>query len=280
MKLTHVLVLLSFAATGTAKDVYVNKVWPLGDNQFYVYLRYNEGFDWRSHEEIAPYLGPATGREFESTRRTLPLDVAKKYFKLPWQSELWLFDNATYTNLTALKFLGVEYLDEMISTSYVAVFEAEGFLVPESRADLDYYCISSSSEAYLKANFAPAKVAPQSFDGELKEKYSFSDKRKLKIQSIEYQNSTLTLCSFLGENYDNNSVIMKSAGQDHSILLAILRDRYVMWEMILTPLFIESMPVIIMEMGVPETDQNWTEIAVFNGTNYVLQFPDEMVAIK
>ncbi len=275
-----VLTLLTLCLTANSQDVYVNRVWYLGDNQFFVYLNYNEGYDWKTHEEIEPFLGEPETEDFETTRRKLPPELATKYFNMPWTSELWLFDNSTYSKLTELEFIGVEYFEDMITSSYIAVFKATNFIEPTSFADMNHYCISSNSNGRIKSDFKAQPVDSKAYGTELKKRFGFTDRKRLKTQSIEFNNSTLTLCSFLGENYNSNSAIMKSNDQKHIILLEILANEYVMWEMTLTPLFIKDMPVIVMDMGVPDTDHNWTQIAIFNGTNYVLQFPDDKVTVR
>ncbi|MEQ8337976.1 MAG: hypothetical protein RIA62_11550 [Cyclobacteriaceae bacterium] len=279
MKNSLIIVFVLATSICNAQDIYINKVWYFGDNQFYIYLNYNEGYDWKSHEAIEDYLGEPRTIEFESSRRSMPNDIAKKYFNMPWDSDLWLFDSKSNSKIGTLNFAGVEYYEDMIESSYIAVFNIDNFQQPSSFVGKDYYCISSNATSNLNT-INPKTVNSDAFRSELQNKFGFKAEMALRTSSIENEDITLTLCSFYGDNYSNNSVLMESTNGKNTILTQILQDEYVMWDMIFTPLNCNDKPVLIMEMGVPETDNHWTEIGVFDGTTYKLQSTTKMVKVK
>lgn len=279
MKNFLIFLFLLISATCQAEEIYVNRVWYFGGNQFYIYLNYNEGYDWKSHDEIKDNLGEPRTTAFESTRRSVPMEIAKKYFNMPWKNELWLFNNKSYSKIGLLSFEGVEYYEDMITSSYVAVFNIIDFQAPTSLAGIDYFCISSNSSSNL-ITLKPKEINSDLFKNELQSKYGFNDQMQLRISSIANNGATLTLCSFYDENYNSNSVLMESSQGNTTILNEILQDEYVMWDLMLTPLIYNDKPVLIMEMGIPETDNNWTQVGIFNGSKYTLQSPDKMVKIE
>jgi|GEM_PF-3149307 len=198
---------------------------------------------------------------------------------MPWTAELWLFNAKTHSKIGTLTFEGVEYYDEMITTSYIAVFNLTDFEESISFTNTDYYCISSNASPFLTP-VNPNKANSDVSRKELQGKYGFQDGKVLKISSMIYNDITLTLCSFYGENYSANSVLLESYNQKNTVLNEILQDEYVMWDFIITPLSHRKKPVLIMEMGIPDTDNNWTQIGVFNGSQYILQLPNDLVKVE
>ncbi|MCX2745406.1 hypothetical protein OO013_16120 [Mangrovivirga sp. M17] len=265
--------------TCNAENVYVNKVRHIKDDLFYIDLNYKDGYDWKAHDEIEIYLGKAREAGSESTIRKVPIDIAKKYFNLPPNEDLWLFDNSSYSKIGLLHFEGVEYYEDMISSYYVAIFKIENYQVPSNSENREYFCISSnSSSGFKKIN--PEKVDSDLYCEVIKNKYEYNDKMQLSYSSLEHDNSTFTLCSFYDKNYSGNSVLMESIQGKHTILNEILNDEYVIWDFIITPVYYNNKPVLIMEMAVPDTDNYWTQIGIYNGSKYILQSPDKAIVIE
>ncbi len=252
-----------------AQDIYVNRIWHFDSNEFYIYLNFKEGYDWNNLSELNEQLGDYTFEGDENSRRTLPLQVAEKYFDLSRLHNLELYNNQHYQAIGNLNFKGVDYFDDMISSSYIAVFQIEDFEGKKPNSKTDYFCMSSDASKKTSSDFQVTKLANSDFEEQLKSKYNFTDRQLMKLVSLQIGSNIMSVLTFYGPNYENNSYLLESNNGEHKSLKVIQGD-YVMWDMILTPLNVHKKPVIIMEMGVPETDNNWTQIAVFNGTEYEL----------
>lgn len=47
-------------------------------------------------------------------------------------------------------------------------------------------------------------------------------------------------------------------------------EDYIIDEVYGTPLFVNNEPVLVLQLGVPETDISWHSPAFFNGSNYLI----------
>ena len=259
-----------------SQEVYINRLWQFKDGDFYVYLNFKDGYDWIDPQDLDNGLGDFVYKGDESSRRRLTAEMAKKYFELNYFNALDLYDVA---NLGELTFKGVEHYQDLISDSYVAVFENSNFAGNEPDWSTDYYCMSSLASNYTTTKFEVERVENEETEKKLALEFNFSNQRLMKLVTRRTGKTTLSVLSFSGINNENNSYIIQSVDNQFESLKN-LKDEYVMWDFIPTPLMVNQMPVLIMEMGVPETDHNWTQIAVFDGTKYELLTNNFIVNLK
>lgn len=266
--------LLIFAsAVLYAQEIYINRIWHFGSDEFYIYLNFKEGYDWNNLPELNEQLGDYTFEGDENSRRELPLEVSGRYFDLTRLQDLELYRGGSAESLGRLKFKGVDFFDDMISSSYIAVFENASFTGKEVNWQIDYYCMSSPTDGLKDKDFAVVDLSGSELLESLKEKFSFTDKQLMELESKRIGATTLSVLSYFGANYENYSYLIESDKNEH-FSLKFIQDDYVMWSMLPTPLLINEKPVIIMEMTVPDTDNLWTQLAVFNGKEYELLIKD------
>lgn len=249
-----------------SQEIYVNRIWQLQTGEFYIELNFKDSYDKVDHQDLRAGLGPFVYKGDESSRRKVRTEIAERYLDLNNLNDLDLYGN---TYFGKLRFKGIEFYQGLISESYIAVFENSNFTGKEVNRKADYYCMSSSTRKYTMNTIEVESVENDEIKRRLASRFKFSDRQLMKLTSKRFGNTLLSVVTYFGSNYENNSHLIESSDSELRILKT-LKDEYVMWGLIPTPLFINEMPVLIVEMGVPETDHNWTQIGVYDGESYEL----------
>lgn len=196
----------------------------------------------------------------EIRRRRIPISIARQYFSL------WALDTlSVYKNghrVGDAKFVRVEYLDDVIESRFIAVFKPLGSFTVAEEPD---YGISKGKHPYRTIPVTHEEIKDEQLTKNLIEIFvpdtvrvwDVSHTHIMPYHSI-YSVISMQSRLLLVETHEGQSRILKDLKEDFFI-----SD--------LQPLHLESngKPILLLTMGLNETDMMWHSVAVFSGEEFV-----------
>ncbi len=229
--------------------------------EVYTSVYYHEGVVM---EGLFDYLQAQTDsviyEDGEIRRARLPTSTARKYFNLFGLDVISVYQNARY--VSNARFMRVEYMEGAIDGQFIAVFKPlQSVSLPE---ELDY-CISDGAHHYKAIPVAYKEIRDEQLTEKLLEAFAGDDVRVFRTSHISmspYQSvySAVSMQSRL-------LLIETERGESH--ILMDLKEDWLISD--ITPLHLESngKPILLLRMGINETDMMWSAVAVFSGEAYV-----------
>ncbi|MEL7147701.1 MAG: hypothetical protein AAFO69_15105 [Bacteroidota bacterium] len=243
-------------------DFYLNQVrYFKATNEFYVSLVFNQGVGFESLKVIEAQLDTVVFEDDAEKRTLVPMAVASKYFDLSLLDELTIFDSSL-TQIQRSELKRVESLQGQLSDEYIAVFNSD-----QSQNSQNFFGIGGDVQlrSDIKAKYTkqPALIA------NIEQKLSLSpeDQRASSVVEINGTDTQLVLLSYFQFGKGASSYIIE-AEKDHAEKLLETTDEFVIDELLVTPIFHNGKPVLLLYLSVPETDITWNSPAVFEGDQY------------
>lgn len=237
---------------------YVGYVGKFEDNGLiYTDLYFVDNFDYDLYDEITK-LGTQTIFKDEETQRTrLEVEKVRKYFNLTGLTDIDIY-NKENIKLTTGRLSHIEYVEDMIESRFVAVFQVDN---PDIFDPL--FCVGNSNEDLTKIDF--------SSHNDEKLKSELIDLLKLNTDHIwrieHYKLSDQTIYSALSA--DTTAYIIETLNNEHKTLYKS-RSSETINSLNVISKKINGRPIILMECAMPETDMMWNSVLIFNGTDYEL----------
>lgn len=251
------------SATAIDSSVYVGTINAFDSTREYYISIYS--LPHRNDEDLFEVLADKADSvvftDIETRRSRIPMEIAKKYFNLIGLEKISVYDNGQH--LTDARLVRVEEYSGPIESYFIAVYKPDTFLPLNFNTS---YCVSSgrnhsrselpfASEAFSDTTFTRALSNTFQFDSV---KY-WSDHVKVMPAGMIYSGITLPRAAFLIETAGDVSTIVKQ-----------INESYVFVEIIPVHIRVNGKFVLLLYMGVPDSDMVWTSLAVFSGTEYQL----------
>jgi hypothetical protein len=194
-------------------------------------------------------------------RKTLPIAMAEKYFYLNGIRTIRLYnDHHGYLGSFGLK--RVEQIETEISTEYGAVYDSSPSL---AREDGLFYAVADGGESKFIEEFATQDIESDEINKELISFFALDSSRQWVIYHQQVMPSGLVYSTVSSEN---ESYLMQSSGSDKPVLLSRMNEGYHFGRIIVTPIEINTHPVIIVNYFFPESEDYGDYAMVFNGHEY------------
>lgn len=243
-------------------EIYLDRVYYFNQtNEFYVSLSYNEGYSYDSINSIKTKLDSVVYDDGEIRRTRIPTKLGRKYFNLTLLDQINVFDYS-HNKIQESKLKRIEFFEDLLGDQFIAVFDCN-----EPQVQFEFYGISGPME--LTENFKSQNVDKEDLINELKREWNINPQFDLRSSAIEITSFELNLISFAYHTFNNTAVtfIVEQKGDSIKTLLE-LEDEYYIWQLIPTSAIYNSKPILLLWLGIPETDIEWYSPAVFDGTNY------------
>ncbi len=241
-------------------NLLIDKVHSFSEtNDFYISINFNQEYDYDSINVILSKLDSSIYDGGEMNRTRLPHIDALKYFDLTGLDSVGIYnyENQLIGNFQLTR---VEYLQDMIESSFVAVYHFDESI----DLSANYYTINGTSK--VVPNFTTNKIT-------LNRELKFTTNSEVKYHyltehvTIPYLSDTITLFTYLSENSKQTSLIIEWINGEQENLLK-LQEEYVIWELKPLPIIYNKKSVLLLTVGYPETDIIWYTPAIFNGEQY------------
>ena len=239
---------------------FINKFYFSKDKEAYVELYFNKD-ETKADEynKIAKLADSLIYRDDENSRNKFPVNLSSKYFDLRGLSKLRIYDNSNKFFCNA-EFLRVEYLDQNISSPFIAVFRTDKII----KAD-NYYAISNFNGTFEQINYTISKdkVLTQSILTKLNEQRPYSGLENNGTH-LHFSNSDSILSVINSENF---AYIVLTTNSDFKVLYKST-DFENFTDLRIIPLTKNKFPYILTRNVKPETDVMWDNLLIYNGTKY------------
>lgn len=198
--------------------------------------------------------------DIEIRRSRVPESVARNYFNLSGLDTISVYEDAQPAGNA--QFVRVEYFQDVIEGKFIAVFKPLGGSALPQQPD---YCISRGQHHYKTILVTSEVIEDEQLTRMLLEKFvpgtervwDVSHTRIMPYHSV-YSAISMQSRLLLVETHNGQSRILKDLEEDWFISE-------------ITPLHLESngKPILLLWMGVNETDIMWHAAAIFSGEEFV-----------
>ena len=194
----------------------------------------------------------------EMRRRRVPMEIAARYFNLGRLSNVSVYGGGKPASRARL--VRVELLEGLIESQFVAVFKPEDTSMFDDRVS---YCISLGD--------IPGKSIDLTWHSVDDSVLTKALLRMVEMDSDPWNTVHIQTLPddviYSGITFQNKSFLIETRLGKSTIVKTIDRDYYI-GAILPLHLEIKGKPVLLLRMGVNETDMVWTSLAVFSGVKY------------
>ena len=233
---------------------FVESFYP--NNELYVEMYFKkDNIDFDEYDKISKRGDSIIYADDENRRTRIPSEIANKYFDLSGLEPLLIFDKNN--KLIAKAHVNrIEYLDQNISPYFIGVFTTENPI--KGKAE---YCIGN-----FNTNL-PDMIYDNINDSLLTK--LIADKFKIThVQARHYKthNSDNVLSVI---NSENNSHVFEVIDSEIKLLYKSHENEHIQ-KIIFVPKTINNKPVLLTQCYMPDSDQEWDNVLVFDGSKYLV----------
>lgn len=245
-------------------NIYLDRVYYFkSTNEFYVSLSFNEGYSYDSIGFIRTKLDTVVYEDGEIRRTSLALELGHKYFNTSLLNEITIFDYS-HKKVQNSRLKRIEFFQDSLGDQFIAVFDCN-----ELQDQFGFYGISGTDE--FTKNFKARQIDKEYLIKKLKDEWGIKPQYNLSSSSVEITTFGTTLISFAYHTFNNTAVTYLIEQKEDSVnTLLRFEDEYYIWQLIPTSIIYKNKPILLLWVGLPDTDIEWYTSAVFDGAKYKL----------
>ncbi len=239
---------------------FIDKFYFSKDKEAYVELYFTK--DETTAEEYDKMVKLADSliyEDDENSRHKFPDNLSQKYFDLRGLSKLKIYDkdNELFCNAD---FVRVEYLNQNISSPFIAVFKTDKLIKEDG-----YYGISNYNGTFEQLNYKVSKdtIMTQNILTKLNEQRPYFNLENNGTHLSFSDNDTIL--SII--NSENFAYVTLTTDKDFQVLYKS-KDFENIYDIRIIPLAKNGLPYILTRNVKPETDLMWDNLLIYNGTKY------------
>ena len=227
--------------------------------EFYtsLYYRADEVDDGDALDQL---LDSTIYEDAETTRKRLPMTVARKWFVTDDIHKLYVY-NSLHELVTAASLVRIEKLDGVIESEFIAVYKPEAFIAEDQAS---YYGITSKDHGYQVMPVSIREVKDPELDQSIiqhlkpgTQEFSISH-YKILPGNVVYSAVSSERESYITELKASNFKILAER-HDDTFFSGILP----------LPIQVNERPLLLVDEAVQESDVAWSYLAVFEDSTYV-----------
>lgn len=249
------------ALPGTDSSLYIGEIRAFDETREYytpVYYRpHLQGSGY--YELLTSKTDSLVYKDDERSRKRLPCDIARQYFNLSGLEAVSVYANGGHVSDAA--FVRVELLDDVIESQFIAVFQPLDTL--HFNTDVSY-CISGGYVPGKKADLKWESVEDSTLTAHLLDTFHLDSK---KVWRVVHRKTSPARHIFSGITFQNQSLLIETSESVSAIVKIVNKDYYI-GDIMPVCFEVNGKPVLLLDMGVNETDVRWTSLAVFSGKEY------------
>jgi len=239
---------------------FINRFEFSGGNEAYIELYFRkEPKNEEEYDKIVKLADSLIYQDEDNSRHYFPENLATDYFDLSGLFKLNIYDKHDKLFCKA-EFLRVEYLNQNISSAFIAVFKTEKLINSD-----EYYGISNFNEIFAQKNFSIAKdsILTKKIMTRLTKQKTFKGLEN-NGQHLYFTNNDTVLSIVNAENFayivlgkqKDFKVLYKSPVHENMIDLRVI------------PINKSGLPCILTKNIKPDSDIMWENLFIFNGQQY------------
>lgn len=259
------------ATTSTADESFENSADPspyIGDvdafqatHEYYTTVYYRTDVEKSDDYDLLAARADSVVHEDEEMRRKrVPYSIARQYFNLAGLEAISIYNDGHH--VVDARFVRVELLEGMIESQFIAVFKPVDPLA--FNPDVSY-CISSGDITAKSRAITSQAIDDSLFTNELLHTFKLQPNpwNTVHVKTMPYE------AIYSGITFQYKSLLIETHSGKSTILKEINEDYYI-GAILPVHLEINGKPVLLLHMGVNETDMVWTSLAVYSGKEYQL----------
>jgi hypothetical protein len=193
-------------------------------------------------------------------RKWIPLDKAREHFVLDGLDKLRLY-NADHQLIGTASLLRVEYVEDMITSEYVAIYK---FAHEHSDRYAPYYAVSDHAGDAFQKDFSSQEINDPALNA------SIIENLKLDTANLWVMNHYRTKPSekiYSTVNFGNQAFIVETAN-DQSTIMETMTDGYHFGLAFPVPIIVKGKPILLVTFHNPEGDDSGDYVTAYDGKEY------------
>jgi len=234
-------------------------------NELYVSLNFKKDIEV-NRERLAMSHDSLIYSNEEYTRVRVEKSLSERYFDLDRLNTLEVF-NLTGETMGEASLVRVEYMEDMLFSQYIAVLKPSKSAFSENES----YVVINPVGREIKKGWSFEKFESISFSNSVISQAGIKASYIMAKSHLEIQpdNTTYSSISVTTEEFKRTSYLMKSYDSTTEVIMEFSED-YIIDQLFGTPLVLNGRPVLLLQLGIPDTDVTWYLPAYFDGENYVI----------
>ncbi|MBX2966422.1 MAG: hypothetical protein KF845_09770 [Cyclobacteriaceae bacterium] len=225
-------------------------------DDFYTDIYFIEGFNYADYDKVRSLGDSIIFRNEELKRVRIPTEKVKQYFILDGLNKINIY-NRNNELITTGELTGVEYVEDVIESRFVAVFKLENPGISDYQ-----FCIGNIRENLSTLEYSV--IDSDTLTSKLIKHIGVNNERvwrqthyKLSEHGNVYSIISADTTAFIIETLGNKvNLLYKSESSEFIYDLSIVSKE------------INGKPILLTFCGLPETDITWTSLLIFNGVEY------------
>lgn len=231
-------------------------------NEVYIELYFiKDELDPKEYQNLERLADSLVYQDDENSRYKFPTNLSQKHFDLRGLSRITIYDENSEFICNA-DFVRVEYLNQNISSGFIAVFKPDKKISPKK----NYYCISNYNNALETNSYTLSKdtVLTQNILAKLNAPIPYDGLENNGIHfKLKNTDSTVSIV-----NSDNYAYIVLVSGDQLKILYKSPEPENIS-DIKVIPIIKYRLPYLLTRNLKPESDVMWDKLLYFNGTEYI-----------
>ena len=230
-------------------------------DELYIWLSYKEGYDWKAKDTIKSHADSVIYQEGSIIRTRFPMDMAIKYFDLQLLNGIVIF-NESHESQGVSKIKRIEYFEDVMGDSFICILET-----PNKLRGNTFYGINGTSD--FITSLSDHKVNDDVLANLIRNqiKVGIRDGWRFEMVKVEPYDLTYAFYSFLSDSSEEKTYLFEIDSDEITIVNEITND-FNIWELSPVSVQVNNRPILLLWLGLPETDIEWYSPAVFDGEKF------------
>jgi hypothetical protein len=193
-------------------------------------------------------------------RKWIPLDKAREHFVLDGLEKLRLY-NADHQFIGTASLLRVEYVEDMITSEYVAIYK---FAHVHSDRYAPYYAVSDHADDAFQKDFSSQEINDPALNALIIENLKL-DTASLWVMSHQRTKPSGRIYSTV--NFDMQALIVETHN-DQSTIMETVTDGYHFGIARPIPIMIKGKPILLVTYYFPYSEDSGDYLMTFDGSKF------------
>jgi hypothetical protein len=235
---------------------YVDYIKRFDDNKlFYTDLYFVDNFNYDHYGAISKMGDEVIFKDDETKRTRMEVEKVGQYFNLSGLRNIDIY-NKQNVKLTSGQLSHIEYVEDVIESKFVAVFQVINPLISDP-----LFCVGNSNKDLTKIDVSLHK--DEKLKSELIDLLKLNIAHIWKIQHYKLNDQII----YSTVSADTTAYIIETKNNVHITLYKSKASETINSLDVLS-MEINGRPLLLAECAMPETDMMWNSVLIFNRTDY------------
>ncbi|MEN2400185.1 hypothetical protein GKZ90_0010375 [Flavobacterium sp. MC2016-06] len=241
---------------------FINKFYFSNKNEAYIELYFTKDeISSKEYAKLEKLTDSVIYEDDENSRNRFPERLSAKNFDLRGLSKLAIFNDAAKFVCHA-DFVRVEYLNQDISSSFIAVYKTD----KKIKSDDNYYGISNFEKSLETANYTISKdtILTKNILTKLNVPESYNGLKNNGTHILFAKSDTVLSVV----NSENSAYIVLLSGGEFKVLYKSPEPENIN-DLKVIPIIKNKLPYLLTRNSKPDTDMSWDKLLYYDGREYI-----------